>query len=1288
MAAEYVDISRDFKERGQTKNVPTLSSSRTSGIALDDFSENDSTSIERDEQKYTESSDRGTQEHITDIDDTDADNNLAFDSFVETKRPKLKSHHIEEKCLKLCRIFIYVLTFVVIVVSGVICKLNILKIISDYSQLMIIDSVHTVGILSLVFIVLPSLSPASSLNILGLLSIMPSILSFFRATCCANGKFQRRVATGVYHFVILSIQIGCSIWLYLSDTLGKPSSATSFWMTPLTVVFISLAWWENFIDVKLPNSLRTFKTSSTLKDDLNKSRDKVIVYTSLGRLLTVGVCVLLVTYNLVPISINGLNDRNSEIQKITTPTNTSIACNRTFTVNQTTALNHPSNPCSTGSKVNSDQEFYDDNEHELSNRSKTPQNKNDQSKSTLETIYDFLILHYIIPLTITLTFLMSYCGTLAYVGQQRVVPQLYICATMWHENKQEMFQLLKSLLRLDRHCAISRAAEGIGLVKTEDPDLFDTEIHVVFDDAFEIDNERNQEIPNMYVNQFIECLDEAATSVLGSDIKSEWNNRPVSCIMPYGGRLTWTLPGKTKMVIHMKNKNKIRRGKRWSQILYLYYLLGFKSFEYKDESSVLINRNHNKNGERRQKSSYINYLSDNDKTKFQNTFILTLDGDVDFKPSSVIRLLDRMKKNNQVGAVCGRIHPIGSGPVVWYQKFEYAIGHWLQKASEHVLGCVLCCPGCFSLFRASALADNNVMKTYTKKPTKALHYIQFEQGEDRWLCTLLLQQGYKVDYCAGADAKTFAPESFNDFFIQRRRWAPSTLANIFDLLLSWRYTVNQNADISRLFFAYQAMIMAICLLAPATVTLMVYGSFMVVLRLNAMSAFIMSIAPVAFYIFACMKLSGSFQLICAAVLSAVYSVLMMVVTVGTIISVSWGSFPSPSAWFLGFVILMFIVTALWHPREIGCLFHGGLYYITVPSTFVFLTIYYMCNLHIVKWGTRDTKPASQDKQKENGSNITLMTSIVERARRKVLDSLNVEQSSENKTAQHVGEENDALNKESRNNQIQSDTFSGLTNFDWTCLDTFFHFEKDNETPRFEEKFWNDVLTKYLKPVDRDPQSEQRIKEELINLRNKVVLGLFMLNFLFLVALLQLQMNQHLLTSFYILGKYEPVSMIFLGLFTFVLGLQFFSMLVHRWSTFQHLISSTSIVTCSGVNETEKFKINYETVKQTVVCSRSPEYMVPNYDDRNDMNSGADNHNGFGGGFDTSNKLTGRGGSYRRTSNVYATIVQRNFGRTLERECSREIPGAWRLPVPSYGRSKHKYMSTLRRKYHQGGDDLV
>ena len=66
--------------------------------------------------------------------------------------------------------------------------------------------------------------------------------------------------------------------------------------------------------------------------------------------------------------------------------------------------------------------------------------------------------------------------------------------------------------------------------------------------------------------------------------------------------------------------------------------------------------------------------------------------------------------------------------MVWYQMFEYAIGHWMQKASEHVFGCVLCSPGCFSLFRGSTLMDTNVMRRYTTKSTEASHFVQYDQG--------------------------------------------------------------------------------------------------------------------------------------------------------------------------------------------------------------------------------------------------------------------------------------------------------------------------------------------------------------------------------------------------------------------------------------------------------------------------------------------------------------------------------------------------------------------------------
>ena len=142
--------------------------------------------------------------------------------------------------------------------------------------------------------------------------------------------------------------------------------------------------------------------------------------------------------------------------------------------------------------------------------------------------------------------------------------------------------------------------------------------------------------------------------------------------------------------------------------------------------------------------------------------------------------------------------------MVWYQKFEYAIGHWFQKATEHVIGCVLCSPGCFSLFRGKALLDDNIMAKYTTESSEPRHYVQYDQGEDRWLCTLILQQGYRVEYSAASDALTHAPEVFDEFFTQRRRWVPSTMANIFDLLQDYKRTMRMNPDISMPYIAYQA----------------------------------------------------------------------------------------------------------------------------------------------------------------------------------------------------------------------------------------------------------------------------------------------------------------------------------------------------------------------------------------------------------------------------------------------------------------------------------------------------
>jgi chitin synthase len=108
--------------------------------------------------------------------------------------------------------------------------------------------------------------------------------------------------------------------------------------------------------------------------------------------------------------------------------------------------------------------------------------------------------------------------------------------------------------------------------------------------------------------------------------------------------------------------------------------------------------------------------------------LLTLDGDVEFRPQAVRLMVDKMKKHKKVGSVCGRVHPIGTGPIIWYQVFEYAVGHWLQKASEHLFGTVMCSPGCFSLLRGSSVIDDHVLRTYATRSTEASHYVQYDQG--------------------------------------------------------------------------------------------------------------------------------------------------------------------------------------------------------------------------------------------------------------------------------------------------------------------------------------------------------------------------------------------------------------------------------------------------------------------------------------------------------------------------------------------------------------------------------
>nr|AHX26708.1 chitin synthase [Platynereis dumerilii] len=817
---------------------------------------------------------------------------------------------------------------------------------------------------------------------------------------------------------------------------------------------------------------------------------------------------------------------------------------------------------------------------------------------------------------------------------EKPVPKIYACATMWHETEQEMKQLLKSIFRMDMdQCARRIALKKFGVGKS---DYYEFETQIFFDDAWqENSNKKGIFSPNTWVKMFLSVINQAASAVYETEVELQ---PPVKYPTAYGGRLVWQLPGGNNLVVHMKDKNKIRHKKRWSQVMYMYYLLGWKLLgndtqklvqesvkedklkrrrkkdrkEAESKSEVagiaqgkLINRINDQRGKFIADGVFATGLTFQDierqvLRKAENTFVLALDGDVDFRPEAVLLLVDRLKRNPKTGAACGRIHPIGSGPMVWYQIFEYAIGHWMQKASEHVFGCVLCSPGCFSLFRGSTLMDTNVMARYTTKSTEASHFVQYDQGEDRWLCTLIIQQGYRVDYCAGADALTFAPEGFREFFNQRRRWVTSTLANQMDLMSSYKTTVYMNDNISTPFMMYQFLLTVSTVLGPSTIILAIASAFKEILVIHVFWSYFLAILPIAFFILICHVRKEKEQLVVAGILSAVYAGIMVVVLVGILKSFRNESILTPSLLFIAILALCFIIGGLLHPYEFFCLAPGVLYYLCIPAGYLILIIYSFSNVNVVSWGTRETpKPASQvqepvKEEKKKPSRIlqyfnldqyykdfknTIMqafsskdTNKLQEQQIELLQQLNKNIKKVNKTLKgaNVESEDEEKKTEEQMTVIKYPTKSRKPKQkepeaqevfvddpmrpEWCMTDV--PDGPISYLPRDEAEFWDEFIKKYVKPLKDSGAAKARLTAQLLELRNNLSFGVWFINGLWVVFNYMMDVSLTPIT----IGSYEtpPLGFSFLAMFFMLLILQLVGMIIHRWGTFLQLIANTEL----------------------------------------------------------------------------------------------------------------------------------
>ncbi|BFZ23575.1 hypothetical protein BsWGS_26614 [Bradybaena similaris] len=501
--------------------------------------------------------------------------------------------------------------------------------------------------------------------------------------------------------------------------------------------------------------------------------------------------------------------------------------------------------------------------------------------------------------------------------------RVYICTTMYREDEGEMRQLLESLAK-------------INMAQVEGETFFES--HVIFDGG----------VKQRKLSDF--------SLVLISILEDTLGVQPFAAtkvVTPYGMKLSWGLPtskGKPQMTfnIHLKDNTLVKNKKRWSQIMYMSYVLDYLRNTY---------------------------------TLEEETYILTTDADVMFTPGSVEALLDLMTRDSTIGAVCARTHPMGSGPLVWYQIFEYAIGHWFQKATEHVLGSVMCAPGCFSVYRCRALRD--ILPKYCKKVESSLDFLTKDMGEDRWLCTLMVQSGWRIEYCAASENSTNCPSEFEEFFKQRRRWIASTLANLMLIIREWQYIALFNHQVSVVFLVYQVLLLFSTLISPGTVILIVSGGLYYGWDVSPVTTVILQVILCVLFAMGCILTASETHLLMAKICTFLYAVVMCAVSVGIAVQIvmdlsedsekdagnktSTSTHKKPSQHisesipvsittvYPAFLVSIFVLAGLLHTREITCLFHGICFFLCTPAAYLLLIIYSICNLTDSSWGTREVE---------------------------------------------------------------------------------------------------------------------------------------------------------------------------------------------------------------------------------------------------------------------------------------------------------------------------------------------
>ena len=273
-----------------------------------------------------------------------------------------------------------------------------------------------------------------------------------------------------------------------------------------------------------------------------------------------------------------------------------------------------------------------------------------------------------------------------------------------------------------------------------------------------------------------------------------------------------------------------------------------------------------------------------------------------------------------------------------------------------------------------------------------MDFLTKDMGEDRWFCTLLVEKGWKLEYCAIAANSTYCPDTFDEFFKQRRRWGPSTFANLLEVLNKQKTIRQNNNNVNIFFVAFQILQLASSIISPSTILL--FMAFGLTLAFPAHYStvsvlFALAAMPVGFTL-VCMYCKPDTQLQVAKILAFVFAMIMCITTVGCLLQIFDTSndrlsttlpplplssnctnnlttaSPTPLntstrlsyATYVMLLVGVYLIAGLLHGTEVVVLLYGVLYWLALPTGSVLLTIYSIANLTDRSWGTREIKDPS------------------------------------------------------------------------------------------------------------------------------------------------------------------------------------------------------------------------------------------------------------------------------------------------------------------------------------------